>query len=335
MDGISRGAMLGAAVAVGVALLVGVALTPVETGEALAVLLVVPVAMVACELGVWAGLAAGAVAIAARVGVAAAAGVEIDALACVADGVAYLAMGAGLGIKSQGLHGVQRDLRRSNAELEHLAAVASHDLRAPLATVSGFAELLQAREAGRLDDRGRQMLQYVRHGVDDAREVIDDLLMSAGPDAGLRAPERVDCAALAQRAVDDVLGPERERAQIEIGILPVVQGNPVQLRRVFANLISNALKHSQSDAPFVRVLAERDGRAWRMEVIDNGVGVPSVDRERIFGMYERGPADATAAGEGIGLAASRRIVELHGGRLWTEPAVGGGSVFAFTVPDAS
>jgi signal transduction histidine kinase len=109
-----------------------------------------------------------------------------------------------------------------------------------------------------------------------------------------------------------------------------VKGDPRQLRRVLQNLIGNAVKFRSGAPPRIEVSAQRGSREWVVTVADNGVGVDPEDAARIFGMFARG--GAPAGGMGIGLAVSRRIVEAHGGRIWVEPADGGGSAFRFTLP---
>jgi signal transduction histidine kinase len=115
--------------------------------------------------------------------------------------------------------------------------------------------------------------------------------------------------------------------------LPTVRGERGQLAQVLTNLVSNAVKFTAPDVrPEVHVGAARDGQAWRLWVRDNGIGVDA-DDDSIFKMFARlHPADAYP-GTGIGLALVKRIVERHGGTIWVEPAPGGGSVFAFTLPD--
>ena len=112
-----------------------------------------------------------------------------------------------------------------------------------------------------------------------------------------------------------------------------MHGDPRQLRRVFLNLIGNALKFRRDEPPRVEVSALRDSQEWVVTVRDNGIGVDSEDASRIFDMFSR--VDRRTNGIGIGLAVCRRIVEAHGGRIWVEPvepAEGGGSAFRFTLP---
>lgn len=119
-------------------------------------------------------------------------------------------------------------------------------------------------------------------------------------------------------------------ASVTLGELPTVDGDEPQLERVLLNLIANALKYSGIGPPRVRVEAHDDPGAWRISVSDEGIGVPHADLTRIFELFARG--ETAAGGHGIGLATSRRIVELHGGQIWVEPNDLHGSTFQFTLP---
>ena len=114
------------------------------------------------------------------------------------------------------------------------------------------------------------------------------------------------------------------------GKLPTVHGDEHQLERVFLNLIANALKFGGDEPPRVHVDAHREPGAWRISVTDHGVGIPEAERGTIFELFSRG-ADSTA-GRGIGLATCRRVIELHGGRIWVEPNDPHGATFNFTLP---
>jgi signal transduction histidine kinase len=162
-----------------------------------------------------------------------------------------------------------------------------------------------------------------------ARDLIDGVLLYAR--AGELETEPVALGRLVTEVAED-LRPrlERDGATIQTGELPDVTGDPRQLRRVLQNLIANALKFRGDEAPRVELSALRDSQEWVVTVRDNGVGVDPEQATRIFGMFSR--ADHEADGVGIGLAVCRRIVEAHGGRIWVEPALGGGAAFRFTLP---
>ncbi|HEY6760363.1 MAG TPA: ATP-binding protein [Baekduia sp.] len=234
---------------------------------------------------------------------------------------------------------IEAELRRSNAELERFAAVAAHDLRTPAITLVHLARLLAAapdrapdREA--LADRVRQLAALAESAATHAQRLVDGLAEYARTAHTPPASEAVDLGALAGDVVA-ALGPELEAtgATVEVAPLPSVLGDPGGLSRVLQNLLVNAIKYRGDAAPVVRIDAERDDGAWTVAVADNGQGVTERDRRRIFDIFARAHAEDAVEGSGLGLAVCQTIVEHHGGRIWVEPAAGGGSVFRFTLPE--
>jgi signal transduction histidine kinase len=173
------------------------------------------------------------------------------------------------------------------------------------------------------------VLQELRASTDRGRELIDGVLAYAR--SGELTRERVslddvlaDVASDLRVAIDDA------GAVLLVEDLPTVSGDPAQLRRVFLNLVGNALKF-RGDAPLrIDVGAERREHEWVVTVRDNGVGIAREHVATIFGMFSR--LERRVEGSGIGLAVCRRVVEAHGGHIWVEPADGGGSAFRFTLP---
>ena len=154
-----------------------------------------------------------------------------------------------------------------------------------------------------------------------------------GSGAAPRRREPVDLRRLIEGLLD-TLAPQIEAAdaRVEVGPLPTVRGVEGELARVFQNLLVNALKFRGEAPPVVTLSAARSPREWTLTVADNGPGVSERNRERIFELFARGQADGEAPGTGLGLAVCRKVVELHGGRIWVEPAPGGGSAFRLTLP---
>jgi signal transduction histidine kinase len=221
---------------------------------------------------------------------------------------------------------VSEERRREN-ELRDFAAVAAHDLREPLVGIQWLAALL-SRQAG-LGAKEREMVELLDEGVKRARNLVDSILAYARAADDSASRTEVDCGAV----VSDVLAAlalqvEDAGGRVEVAQLPTVYASRPGLFRVFQNLIANALKFHSGEAPLVTVSAQQGEAGWAFSVRDNGVGLPS--DTAIFEMFKRG-GDGNE-GSGIGLATCRRIVEGHGGRIWAEPAAGGGSVFSFTLP---
>jgi signal transduction histidine kinase len=228
----------------------------------------------------------------------------------------------------------REELERSNADLEAFAYLASHDLAAPLRAVSGFVSLLGRRYGERLDDEAREIIGYAIDGVQRMQAMIDDLLLYSR--AGTANLQREDVAAgeLVDAALRDLAPAVAETgAAVEVAELPTVRADAGQLRRVFQNLLSNAMKYTAPDVePRVLVSCRDCDADWEIAVADNGIGIEPRNAERIFEMFARVHGGGDYRGTGLGLAISRRIVERHGGRLWVEANAGGGSVFRLTLP---
>jgi PAS domain S-box-containing protein len=226
-----------------------------------------------------------------------------------------------------------RELKRSNAELEQFAYVASHDLQEPLRMITSFTRLLAEECEGKLGTEAKQYIEIVTDSARRMRALISDLLALAR--TGTRGKEfaEADCG----RAFDAAVGILREAAQ-ESGAeitrekLPEVEGDESQLAQVFQNLVGNALKFRGNGKPRIHASAAEIDGEWTIAVQDNGIGIDPQYAERIFGVFQRLHSRSEYAGSGIGLAICKKIVERHGGRIWVEAAPGGGSVFRFTLP---
>lgn len=233
------------------------------------------------------------------------------------------------------LQAANLELQRSNEDLERFAYAASHDLSEPLRAVSGMVQLLARRYEGRL---GTDADLYISRAVAASgrmQVLIDDLLVYSRVGHGEMAAGAVDCKALVTRVLADLRQPiEDARATVTVDRLPTLQGDATQIRQVFQNLISNALKFHGDAAPDIDVSAVPVGDEWRFAVTDNGIGIEPRHAERVFEVFKRLHGASSYPGTGMGLAICKRIVERHGGRLWVEPAQGGGSKFQFTLPQA-
>lgn len=242
---------------------------------------------------------------------------------------------ANLRLRTQALARSNADLERSNADLEEFGYAVSHDLKEPLRSVQGFLELLKRRAGDKLDEKSHGYIDRSLAGADRMRLLIEDLLAYARVSASSRELREVDL----NRLVHDVLGGlEQSRqesgAQVEVGALPVLQGEPVQLSALFQNLIANAIKFRR-EPPVIRIDARAEGDAWHLTVQDNGIGIHAEQFERVFQVFQRLHGKDEYPGTGIGLAVCKKIVERHGGRIWLESEPGVGTTFHFTLPSAS
>ena len=224
------------------------------------------------------------------------------------------------------------ELERSNSELEQFASVTSHDLQAPLSTISMYAELLDRRHGADLNG-GTSLLDGIRGATQQARTLIRDLLEYSRAGRGQPRLEPVSAEEVVKQAMEAVAGDiEKTGARVTVGSLPVVQAERTNLCRVFQNLVGNAVKFTDDSPPVVCIGAERDGAVWRFWVEDDGIGMDPQDAERVFEPFQRVHGEEDYAGTGIGLAVCARIIEQHGGRIWVTSRPGKGSVFSFTLP---
>jgi PAS domain S-box-containing protein len=217
------------------------------------------------------------------------------------------------------------DLKRAAVESDELLQAAVHDLRAPLRNLEHTLE-----HALRAPDR--ELLERARGLARSLSDLLRDLC--AYTDAGRSEPaaQGVDAAeALAWACANLEPLIEQTRAEIAAGPLPRVWADPVHVGRVFQNLLCNALLYSGGAAPRVRISARRKAGEVRFAVQDDGVGIPADAHERVFRAFER-LSSPEVPGSGLGLAICRRLVELHGGRIWLDSRPGSGSTFYFTLP---
>ncbi len=227
---------------------------------------------------------------------------------------------------------MEDELRRSNAELEQFAYVASHDLQEPLRMVTSFAQLLQRRYSGKLDENADEYIHHIVDGTERMRRLILGLLELSRVDRKGRPLSVVDSAVALEMALQNLkVAIEESGTTIRIGELPKVMADHEQLARVFQNLVSNAIKYCRGRHPVIEIEgALVDGR-WRFSVSDNGPGIEPVQRERVFQIFQRLHSKDEVPGTGIGLAICRRIVNRHGGEIWIEPSESGGARFVFTL----
>ena len=244
---------------------------------------------------------------------------------------------------------VFRELQRKSAELEvagrhksEFLASMSHELRTPLNAVIGFSDVLLDRMFGELNERQADYIRDIRDAGRHLLELINEILDLSKIEAG-RMELDVSVVELEQLLLHG-LAMVQQRADLhaialESRIAPdlgAVDGDELKLKQVVLNLLTNAVKFTP-DGGRVSLVAERSGDDARIAVADTGPGVPERDREQIFEAFQRGDRGvrASAEGTGLGLTLSRRIVELHGGRLSLDCPAAGGSVFTFTLPAAA
>ena len=232
------------------------------------------------------------------------------------------------------VQGRTEELRKANHELESFSYSVSHDLKAPLRLISGFADLLRQDGSGNLTEKQRQHLELIVKNTEHMNQLINSLLVFSR--IARQVPQRVpvDVEALVRLVVEQQRqGAGSHAPVVEIASLPPVTADPVLLRQVFANLVGNAFKFTRStNAARIEIGGEVKGNERLYFVRDNGVGFPSSKKGRLFQVFQRLHGQGEFEGTGIGLANVRKIVERHGGRVWAEGDEGRGATFFFTLP---
>ncbi len=225
-------------------------------------------------------------------------------------------------------------LSASNRELESFSYSVSHDLRAPLRAIDGFAQMLEEDSPGRLDSQGRRYLRVIRTNSARMGVLIDDLLALSRLGRQPVITREVNVDSLVREVVEEELQHRPGPACIEIGPLPAARADPGLLRQVWTNLISNALKYSSKAAlPRIEVSGRHSAGEIQYSIRDNGVGFDMEYADPLFGVFQRLHPARDFDGNGIGLAIVERVVTRHGGRVWAEGKVDAGAVFSFALPD--
>lgn len=199
--------------------------------------------------------------------------------------------------------------------------------------VVSFLQLLKRRYVGQLDQEADEYIQFAVEGGTRMQLLIEDLLRYSRAGSRELFLADVDFNEIVDQVLAE-LGPtiDETGATVVRAELPAVVADPVQMSRLFQNLLANAVKYHGEEAPRVRVDADRLAGAWVFSVRDNGIGIPPDQFDRIFRVFQRLHSQAEYPGTGIGLAICKRIVERHGGRIWVDSIPGKGSTFRFTLP---
>ena len=242
---------------------------------------------------------------------------------------------------SRGFHAFLRDvtarraaddkLRRTNEDLQAFAAMAAHDLRSPLAVISMYAELMNDElEEGTLDaESTADRLRRIRRAADRGVALIEDLLAYASIGRASLDIGPVDLTMLAQAVAAEHQASAARRVHVKVEMLPEVEGSLPLLRQLISNLVGNAIKYAPDDREVqirIDTVAGRSPDWVTFRITDNGEPIAADDRERLFGMFERG-AHREVPGTGLGLAICQRVAAAHGGRVTVDPDYADGNRF--------
>lgn len=232
--------------------------------------------------------------------------------------------------RTAALNAVNAELESANQELEAFTYSVSHDLRAPLRTIGGCAELMKIEMAD-LDSGKKELVDNLAGAVQRMSAMIDDLLRFSSTSRGDLMLKQVDLTALATQAVEG-LRAGFPRTAIRVSALPAARCDSGLMQGVLENLIGNALKYSAKAAsPVVEIGAETTGGEVVYFVRDNGAGFDVANARSLFGVFQRFHAESEYPGTGVGLAIVKRIIERHRGRVWAESAPDAGATFYFTL----
>jgi len=224
-------------------------------------------------------------------------------------------------------------LMSSNKEMEQFAFIASHDMQEPLRTISNYVGLLQNQYKGKLDKDADRCLNSISGATFRMQSLIRDLLeySKIGNDNN---KIEIDCNVLLNDVLNDMNQSIKEnKAEIHSEQLPVINGYISGINSLFKNLISNAIKFRKKDVhPIINVSAEIKDNEWFFTIKDNGIGIDKKYYDKIFVIFQRLHTKAEYAGTGIGLAHVKKIIELHGGKIWFESELGKETTFYFTIP---
>ena len=223
------------------------------------------------------------------------------------------------------------DLERVNKELKDFAYIVSHDLKAPLRAIRGLAEWISTDYADKLDEEGKEQLGLLRNRVKRMQQLIDGVLRYSRAGRRQEAKEEVNLNTLVSEVIDMIAPPEH--IEIEVASqLPTIYGEKTQLEQVFQNLLSNAVRYMDKPKGKVTIGCTEEEGYWRFSVADNGPGIEEKHYERIFQIFQTLKPRDDVESTGVGLTIVKKLVEMHGGKVWVESKLGEGSTFFFTLP---
>jgi signal transduction histidine kinase len=237
-----------------------------------------------------------------------------------------------------------KELARSNEELEQFAYVASHDLQEPLRMIANYTQLLGERYRGNLDEQADKYIAYAVDGAVRMQALIQDLLKLSQVGKQRIESRTAHCRVAVERAQKNLrIAIQESGATVKYpgtadtdaegwGGSPVVVADPLELTQVFQNLIGNAIKFRGTEPPVIQIEVEKEDDKWVFAVSDNGIGIAPENWQEIFVIFRRLHTRTEYAGNGIGLAICKKIIEQHGGKIWIEAQANPGCRFKFTLP---
>lgn len=233
------------------------------------------------------------------------------------------------------LHERATELEAANKELEMFSYSVSHDLRAPLRAVSGFAKILTSVHGSQMSEEARRVLGNISYGAGRMEQLVEALLNFSRLGRHPLAKRPIDLTALARKVAEELRTQQPDRQiDLRVGELPQCVGDRLLLEQVFVNLLSNAFKFTRDkENAIVEVGCREQNGELIYFVRDNGAGFDMRHASKLFGTFQRLHREEEFEGTGVGLSIVSRIVQRHGGRIWAEAALDQGAMFQFTLPE--
>lgn len=220
-----------------------------------------------------------------------------------------------------------------NEQLEQYAHITSHDLKEPLRAIYSYASLLEKKYKGKLDKNADDYINFIVGGAKRMESLINDLLEYTRIGSKRKLLTKTDCNKLLETVLRNLkVVISENNAKVACDSLPEIFTDENQISILFQNLIVNAIKFTKHGNPEINISCKEKDNGWLFAIKDNGIGIPKEQRERIFQIFQRLHTKEEYEGTGIGLAICKKIVDLHGGKIWVESEEGKGSTFYFTLP---
>jgi len=227
-----------------------------------------------------------------------------------------------------------KEQAKSNADLEHFAYVASHDLREPLRMITSFLQLLERRYKDQLDTDANEFIGFAVDGAKRLDAMIKDLLAYSKVSSEEREFSLIKLENILEETLINLkVQIDENNAIITDDPLPTVNRNNKLLVQLFQNLIGNAIKYRSHDKPQIHISSKEEKNQYIFSVKDNGIGIDSEHQNRIFTIFQRLHRNDEYEGTGIDLAIAQKIIQELGGAIWVESELGKGSTFYFTIPN--
>ncbi len=223
----------------------------------------------------------------------------------------------------------------SNQELEAFTYSVSHDLRAPLRAIGGFAQIINKEYAAVLDEEGKLFLSIIIENVTNMGTLIDDLLSFSRIGREKVVKREVDLETLVKEVIVDLENVVSHKAKFIINELGIVKADYGLLRQVVFNLVSNAVKYSsKTENPIIKISTDQLDESVIFSVKDNGAGFDMKYYDKLFGVFQRLHLQSDFEGVGVGLAIVERVISKHEGEVWAHGKVGEGATFYFSLPNS-